>query len=537
MFNPDFYPTPKDLQRKMLNKIDWRKVQSCLEPSAGKGDLVEGIIKQFEYTKNYHRTNKYDIDTVEKDENLIHILKSKGHRVIADDFLNFNTYKSYDSLVANFPFSEGDKHALHAISLAENQMKTCQLVFIINAETLRNPYSSIRKVLIQKLEKYNAEVEYIENAFVSAERSTVVTVAMVYLVVEKEEYSSVILEELKQEEVMETNNQYKSDKLINADFIKGIVEQYNYEVKAGLKLIKEYNSLKPLMLGSFKDNSNPVLKLSLEYEDKEGSSLENAYIKQIRSKYWKTLFSNDQFMGLFTSNLRRKYMEQVEELKNYDFSLYNIYSLRIQISKEMTQGVEETILNLFEEFSHKHHYYDEQSKNILHFNGWKTNKSYKVNHRVIIPLNGFNNWWNGEFDPLNYNVVDKLKDVEKVFNYLDGGLTEEIDLIEGLKFAKHYGQTKKIELKYFYVTFYKKQTCHLEFKNMELLKKFNLFAAKNKMWIPNNFGKATYNQMSKEEREVVDSFCGKEEYNDILNNTDYYLYEPSETLLLTEKVV
>lgn len=27
----------------MLNKIDWRKVQSCLEPSAGKGDLVEGI--------------------------------------------------------------------------------------------------------------------------------------------------------------------------------------------------------------------------------------------------------------------------------------------------------------------------------------------------------------------------------------------------------------------------------------------------------------------------------------------------------------
>ena len=531
--NADYYPTPSALIRKMLVHIDFKKIKTVLEPSAGKCDLVEGIIKQFEYNQSNNK-GKYDIDTIEIDDNLQHIIKGKGFRLVHDDFLSYESYKKYDAIIANFPFSQGDKHLLKAI---EMQQQGGEIVCLLNADTLLNPYSNSRKELIRQLEDHNAKVEYIENAFLDSERKTGVTVALIYIDIPKIEYNSVILNELKQEEASKTDTRYTSDKLINSDFIKGIVEQYSYEIKAGLKLIHEYNSLKPLMLGSFKDNSNPVLKLSLEYEDKEGSSLENAYIKQIRSKYWKTLFSNDQFMGLFTSNLRRKYMEQVEELKNYDFSLYNIYSLRIQISKEMTQGVEETILNLFEEFSHKHHYYDEQSKNILHFNGWKTNKSYKVNHRVIIPLNGFNNWWNGEFDPLNYNVVDKLKDVEKVFNYLDGGLTEEIDLMEGLKFAKHYGQTKKIELKYFYVTFYKKQTCHLEFKNMELLKKFNLFAAKNKMWIPNNFGKATYNQMSKEEREVVDSFCGKEEYNDILNNTDYYLYEPSETLLLTEKVV
>jgi hypothetical protein len=41
----------------------------------------------------------------------------------------------------------------------------------------------------------------------------------------------------------------------------------------------------------------------------------------------------------------------VEELKDYDFSFYNIYTLRIQLSKEMVQGVEDTILNLFDEFS------------------------------------------------------------------------------------------------------------------------------------------------------------------------------------------
>jgi phospholipid N-methyltransferase len=530
--NADFYPTPKDLQRKMLNKIDWRKVQSCLEPSAGKGDLVEGIIKQFEYTKNYHRTNKYDVDAVEKDENLIHILKSKGHRVVADDFLSFYTYKSYDSLVANFPFSEGDKHALHAIELIENQMKSCQMVFLVNAETLKNPYSNTRKVLIQKLEKHNAEVEYIDNAFISAERSTGVTIAMVYLVIEKEAHNSVILNELKQEEVHQTQNNHNTNNLIDSDFIKGIVQQYNYEVKAGLKLIEEYNSLKPFMLRSFKDDDRPVLKLELEYEDKDGSNLENAYIKQIRSKYWKALFNNDQFMGLFTNNLKQKYMQHVEELKDYDFSFYNIYSLRIELSKEMVQGVEDTILNLFEEFSYKH-YYDESSKNIHMYNGWKTNKAYKINKKVIIPLNGFNSWWNNRYEPTNYQVKDKLKDIEKVFNYLDDGQTEDIDLEETLKFAEHYGETKKIDTKYFLITFYKKGTCHIEFKNMDLLKKFNLFAAKSKMWLPPSYGEAKYNDMTAEEKAVINDFEGEKSYNDVMKNKSYFIMKTEELLKLT----
>lgn len=85
---------------------------------------------------------------------------------------------------------------------------------------------------------------------------------------------------------------------MNADFIKGIVEQFNYEIKAGLKLIIEYNSLKPLMLHSFNDNSTPVLKLQID-KNTEENDIENTYIKQIRAKYWNTLFNNDQFMGLF----------------------------------------------------------------------------------------------------------------------------------------------------------------------------------------------------------------------------------------------
>lgn len=529
--NSDFYPTPKALINKMLNKIDFKRIQTVLEPNAGKGDLVESIIKQFEYTKSYHRTNKYDIDTIEIDNNLQYILQGKNFRLVHDDFLSYNTYKKYDCIIMNPPFSNGEKHLLKAIDMQQNGG---EIVCLLNAETLKNAYRNSRKELLQQLDKYNAEVEFIQNAFTDAERKTNVEIALIYINIPKIQYNSIIIDELKQDESYKVKNNHESYSLINSDFIEGIVQQYNYEVKAGLKLIEEYNSLVPFMLRSFKDDNKPVLKLSLEYEDKDGSSLENAYIKQIRSKYWKALFSNDQFMGLFTSNLKQKYMEQVEQLKDYDFSFYNIYTLRIQISKEMIQGVEDTILNLFEEFSHKH-YYDESSNNIHLYNGWKTNKAWKINKKVIIPLNAYYDMsysW-GRYEPSHYRILDKLKDIEKVFNYLDNGLTEEIDMKDALKMAEHYGETRKIELKYFYVTFYKKGTTHIEFKDMELLHKFNLYGSQKKNWLPPSYGKVKYKDMTPEEKEVINQFEGEQSYNKVMQNSNYYIVNSNELLKLT----
>jgi hypothetical protein len=511
----------------MLSFIDFKTIRTVLEPSAGKGDIVEHIEKQFKNAQYYNRNNKkYDIDSIEMDNNLRHILQGKNYRVVHDDFLNYNTYKKYDAIVMNPPFSQGDKHLLKAI---EMQQQGGKIVCLLNSETIKNPYSNTRKELIQLLEKYNAKVEYIQDAFSTAERKTNVETALIYIDIPKIEYNSLVLEELKKEEYNSTK-QYNSTHLIESDFIKGIVSQYEYEIKAGLKLIDEYNSLIPYMLREF-NKDTPVLKLELEYKD-DSSTLDNAYIKQIRAKYWKALFSNDQFMGLFTSNLKQKYNAMVDELKDYDFSFYNIYSLRIQLSKEMVQGVEDTILNLFEEFSHKH-YYDESSKNIHLYNGWKTNKAYKINKKVIIPLNGFTGWSTKPYTPTHYNVLDKLRDIEKVFNYLDNGLTEEIDLKEALTFAENYQETKKIELKYFHVTFFKKGTCHIEFKNTDLLHKFNLFGSQRKGWLPPSYGKTKYTNMTKEEKEVVNQFEGMSSYNKVMNNQSYYILKTEELLKLT----
>ena len=195
-----------------------------------------------------------------------------------------------------------------------------------------------------------------------------------------------------------------------------------------------------------------------------------------------------------------------------------------------------TIIALFDEFSNKYHYYDEMSKNIHYYNGWKTNKAWIINKKVIIPLAGFDSFWN-RYNPSDYKIIRKLQDMEKCFNYLDGGLTEAINLEESLKFAEEYGETKNIQLKYFTVTFYKKGTCHITFNNEELLKKFNIFGSQHKGWLPPSYGKKAYKDMTTEEKVVVNEFEGEKEYNKVISNKEYYLFDGNNLNLLEDKTV
>lgn len=123
--NNDFFPTPKELTRKMIEKlgVDWRRrIKYILEPSAGKGDLINAYKEIYEekinmngYWGNGANSKDLIIDVVEKDENLINILRGQGYNVVFDDFLEYKPSKYYDLIIANFPFSEGDKHFLKAI--------------------------------------------------------------------------------------------------------------------------------------------------------------------------------------------------------------------------------------------------------------------------------------------------------------------------------------------------------------------------------------------------------------------------------------
>lgn len=333
----------------------------------------------------------------------------------------------------------------------------------------------------------------------------------------------------------------------NRTFFKTIVNQYKYEVEAGINLIKEYRAMAPLILSDFvkdegtekqKPSGDCILKLDLSgnYNAYNSKLSINGFVREVRAKYWRALFKNPKFVGKLTNRLRESLFNRIDELREYDFSLHNIYELKIEIQDMVIKGVEDCIVELFDELSHKYCWFDETSNNIHYYNGWKTNKAWIINKKVIIPLEAFRDryypYTTKVFEPTQDKTINKLQDIEKCFNYLDGGLTEAVDLEAELRRAEACHESKNIRLKYFTVTFYKKGTCHIVFNNEELLKKFNIFGSQHKGWLPPSYGKKTYEEMDCEEKAVVDEFEGSEEYKKVLANTKYYLFDTGSLNLL-----
>lgn len=140
--NKDFYPTPEAIINKMLCDIDFKMIHSILEPSAGSGNIIEAIKKKEKFYSTPYNKFSYDIDCIEEDQNLQHILKGKGYRVVYNDFLTYDTMKEYDLIIMNPPFSNGCKHLLKALEM--QQRNGGAIVCLLNAETLKNPCTNDR---------------------------------------------------------------------------------------------------------------------------------------------------------------------------------------------------------------------------------------------------------------------------------------------------------------------------------------------------------------------------------------------------------
>ena len=81
------------------------------------------------------------------------------------------------------------------------------IVSLLNAETIKNPYSNERKQLTNLLDKYNAEIEYIENAFSSADNTTNVEIALIKVYIPNKVHtdSEILTSLIKSEEIPDFN--------------------------------------------------------------------------------------------------------------------------------------------------------------------------------------------------------------------------------------------------------------------------------------------------------------------------------------------
>ena len=585
-----FYPTPPNIAAKMLEGIRFDYISTILEPSAGKGDLARAVSNANYDSRPRYRKHTIQIDCCESDPYLRQILKYnfsedslKSHydrlaeirnlpydeelydsrraesdriereierakvdmRIVHDDFLTYRGHKHYDLIIMNPPFENGDLHLLHAIDL---QRDGGSIVCLLNAETLRNPYTNSRKVLKKQLEDLNANIEYIDDAFRDAERTAQVDIAIVRIHIERQKEESDIWEQMEKAVAQEEMPDPELKELVAGDYIERAITYYNTEVAAGIELYKKYLALKPYLRSSLNPNdkyANTMIELKVHgNSDFDGFSI-NSYLRMVRMKYWSALFSNNEFVGKLTSKLRDRFSSNVSRLAGYDFSAFNIKQIMAEMSASMTEGVEEAIVALFEKLTSEHSWFPECKNTIHYYNGWRTNEAHKIGKKAIIPTTGmFSNycWSMNTFEVSTaYNIIS---DIEKVFDYLDTGETKPINLLEILKAADADGKTLNIECKYFKISMYKKGTTHIMFypETMRLVERLNIYAGRKKNWLPPNYGKAHYSDLSSEEKAVVDSFngdgkegSGEKKYQEIVANAAFYLEEPAgmSTLMIT----
>lgn len=519
--NSGFYPTPSKLAGKMLSCVDWNGVFSILELSAGKGDLADAVSAFARNYKNSRRIsfNENDtyIDCIERDSDLAALLRGKGLHVVHDDFLTFRSFKQYDLCIMNPPFDNGDEHLLKALSLME---RGGQIVCLLNAETIRNPYTNRRKVLVQNLHEHNARIEFIENAFRHAQRPTDVEIALVYVNIPRKENTSDILSSLRRASENIAENSEQTGYLASADWLQNMIDGFEFEAKLGEKLINEFAALRPYM-DPGKDHGEPLLSLKVGNRNTGNNATTlNAYLFGLRAKYWSNLLRRPELTDKMTSAMQQDYYGKVNSLSEYDFSRYNIETVMREIAHQLSRGVEDSILELFDTFSAKHSWYPESANNIHYYNGWATNKAHKVGMKVIIPANGCcaDKWRNEKLD--TYRVNSLISDLERAMNYLDRGETSfRVPVDRAVRIA-NMNDMNKADFTYFTCTFYKKGTCHIKFKPeaSRIIDRLNIFAGQQKNWLPPTYGKKHYSDMTAEEKAVIDDFQGAESYEKTISD-------------------
>ena len=532
----EFYPTPPEIAGKLLAAVDWNRVETILEPSAGRGDLLEYAIR-----RNGYRQGR-DIDCIELDPNLRAILISKGFRVVHDDFLDYHTRKRYSLILMNPPFAEGDKHLLHALELCEHGG---QIACVLNAETIRNPYTNARKLLSRELKKRGASIRFVRGGFKHSARKTGVEVALINVSIPVANEDSSIWDDLKKAGEATVESSFQNE-VAPANQVERLLREYDLLCEAGITLMQKYNGIAPhIHNAGRKDYSHPIIELRIDGDNCSDICRPcdiNRFLRAARARYWRELFDLPELREKMTSSMRDEYHGTIEKMKDYEFSEFNIRQVIDQIMGQLVVGVEAAILNCFDKLSAEHTYHtDVQNDNIHYYNGWKTNKAHYVNMKCIIPTYGCfargyktdrYGRWKDTLEGLDVRgCFSTLDDLEKALDYIDCGETAPTSLEQSLQIAARDGKTS-VSCKYFNVVFYKKGTCHIKFRDQKIVDRLNIYVGRQRMWLPPTYGKVRYDDMDEESRCVVDEFQEREKYDEVMNAPGEYIIDTRQAPLM-----
>lgn len=510
--NKNFYPTPIALINRMAAKIKGHP-RKFLEPSAGKGDLIDGIL-----AKLRHRP---EVFAIESDPTLQATLRGKHLRLLDADFLSFAGPDQFDLIVANPPFDYGDAHLLKAISL----IYSGQIIFLLNAETLRNPCTNQRKLLVRKLAELGAEVEFIQNAFLDAERQTGVEIALVDIIIEQTADSDLFsgCTDTVDDEDLELGEKHE---VSTGRTIDELVAAYNETLRIGTDTIMGYyrnwNKVGGyLTFGVKTGKQNDRQSLSGGNVITFMRNDINNLLAELRVNFWRRVLQLDEVRKRLTEKKRQEFEQAMTLQCHMDFTEGNIRQFCMNLIGGYERTLTEAVLEIFDKFTIDHWFRDDKHlycENLHYFTGWKTNSAYRIGRKVIIPGRDYGRSFYDELFSkwrIGHDTEKMLNDIDIVMNYF-GGMESFVSIRQALEEAFHkssrWDRQSGILSTYFKITVHKKGTIHLEFRDLDILRRFNVTACRGKNWLPDDYGCQKYADLTPEQAGVVDSFEGRAAY-------------------------
>lgn len=492
MFDKNFFPTPVEVIEQMgifcHNKV-------VLEPQAGKGNIVEWL----------KSNGAKEVIACEKNEDLAEVIQSKC-KFLGYDFLKVNAAQisHVNLIVMNPPFSNADRHLLHAWEIAA---PGSEIISLINSTNLENDYSYKRKQLRAVINDYGTTTD-LGNCFQQSERKTSVNIALVKLYKPNEghaEFDGFFMEEEEEEEGTGSG-------IMKFNAVRDVVQRYVNAVKCfdeHLVISQRMNSLTDLFkVGSF----------SFEIGYNKNVCTKEDFKKEIQKKAWEYLFDKMDLEKYVTSGVMKNINKFVENQQNVPFTMRNIYKMFEIIIGTREENFNKSLVEAVDHFT-KH-----IKENRFAVEGWVTNSGHMINKKFIVPYIiecGFS----GQISERSSGYSKELTDLLKVLCSITGTNYDHLATLrnklyyryklyqgdryiagdhnlEAIKARKHelwkegvnaeikdedIGFGKWMDWGFFEIKGFKKGTLHLKFKDEQVWRLLNQRYAKIKgMVLPEN---------------------------------------------------
>lgn len=432
MFDKEFFPTPIDVLHMM--QIDCSD-KVVLEPHAGKGNIVDYLINN----------NAKEVIAIELNKDLRKIVESKCN-VIGSDFLECTEEQisHIDLIVMNPPFSNADKHIIHAFDIAP---EGCEIISLCNYETISNTYSNSRHRL-KALIRDNGISQNLGDCFSDAERTTGIDIGLIKL------YKPVVSDDSKFEGFfMDEEVEMQQDGIMQYNEVRALVNRY----VGSVKIYDELDAIKKKLAYTTKELGLGEITFNVGYNEQVVSKED--FSKYLQKVSWKYIFNKMNMHKYITSGVMKDINKFVETQQNIPFTMKNVYKMFEIIvgTREQTynRALEEAIDN-FTRYTHENRYSVE---------GWKSNSSFMLNKKFIVNYMVETNWAKTRMSLKYSQHSDKIDDLIKVLCNITGTNYNDVEKLRDFFQSTEVQTNTWYECGFFKFKCFLKGTMHLKFKD------------------------------------------------------------------------